>query len=487
MRLWGGESDTGCCSVADVDDARRVAQQLDIDHLVFNFTADFDAGVVDPYVAGPRRRHHAEPVHRVQPHREVRPPRRARRRARLRRRRHRPPRPDRARRRAPARWLRGADRAKDQSYVVHMLDQRALARTLFPVGRFDKAAVRAMAAELGLRTATKPDSQDVCFITSTGGRREFLGRRLPFHPADVVDTGGRRLGRVDAVELVTDRPAQGPRAARRRAQALRGGRRPVGGTVVVGAEADLLRDDHRRRAALTWVDEPVDGDVLVQCSAHGDPAPATVTATDGRGRRRVARAAAARRARPERRPLRRQRHVRARRWARRLTRCSPVAPSRCGRRRPPTSSGWPRSGPRPRCAPAGPATTSPTRSSSRSTTPTCTTSPSRSTASSSAPSSGRRRTTRCTATPASTCSSTRRCTAGASARTPCGRCAPTSSTTSATTASSSTRPPTTSAAIRCYAKVGFRPVGVLRRYERGLDGTWHDGLLMDLLADELVR
>ena len=42
MRLWGGESDTGCCSVADVDDARRVAQQLDIDHLVFNFTDDFN-------------------------------------------------------------------------------------------------------------------------------------------------------------------------------------------------------------------------------------------------------------------------------------------------------------------------------------------------------------------------------------------------------------------------------------------------------------
>src|SRR3954468_12849549 len=53
MRLWGGDSDTGCCSVADVDDARRVAQQLDIDHLVFNFTADFDAAVVGPSVAAP--------------------------------------------------------------------------------------------------------------------------------------------------------------------------------------------------------------------------------------------------------------------------------------------------------------------------------------------------------------------------------------------------------------------------------------------------
>jgi len=42
------------------------------------------------------------------------------------------------------------------------------------------------------------------------------------------------------------------------------------------------------------------------------------------------------------------------------------------------------------------------------------------------------------------------------------------------------------AAIRCYAKVGFRPVGIMRRYERGPDGTWHDGLLMDLLAEELT-
>ena len=50
MRLWGGDSDTGCCSVADVDDARRVAQQIGIDHLVFNFTDDFDTHVVDPYV-----------------------------------------------------------------------------------------------------------------------------------------------------------------------------------------------------------------------------------------------------------------------------------------------------------------------------------------------------------------------------------------------------------------------------------------------------
>jgi aminoglycoside 6'-N-acetyltransferase len=42
------------------------------------------------------------------------------------------------------------------------------------------------------------------------------------------------------------------------------------------------------------------------------------------------------------------------------------------------------------------------------------------------------------------------------------------------------------AAIRCYSKVGFRPVGIMRQYERGADGMWHDGLLMDLLAGELI-
>ncbi|MEU7699249.1 GNAT family protein [Streptomyces sp. NPDC015492] len=41
-------------------------------------------------------------------------------------------------------------------------------------------------------------------------------------------------------------------------------------------------------------------------------------------------------------------------------------------------------------------------------------------------------------------------------------------------------------AIRCYTKVGFRPVGIMRQYERGADGTWHDGLLMDLLAADLT-
>jgi tRNA-specific 2-thiouridylase len=279
MRLWGGESDTGCCSVADVDDARRVAQQLDIDHVVFNFTADFDAAVVAPYIHA--HAVGATPNPCVECNRRVKFARLAERaellgfdavatghHARI------------GRRDDHFTLRRGADRAKDQSYVVHMLDQAALARTLFPVGGLSaKTEVRAVAAALGLRTAAKPDSQDVCFITSRGGRRQFLGRRLPFHAATVIDTAGTSLGRVDAIELVT--------LGQRKGLGLPGGgpKRFVvdvdraASTVVVGSESELFRE-RMTVGAVTWVDGPVGGDVLVQSSAHGAPQPATVVVGD---------------------------------------------------------------------------------------------------------------------------------------------------------------------------------------------------------------
>src|SRR5262249_57976362 len=84
---------------------------------------------------------------------------------------------------------RGADAAKDQSYVLYMLGQRELARTLFPVGDVTKADVRAHAALLGLRTAAKAESMDVCFIAH-GGRASFLTERVPARAGAIVDTGG---------------------------------------------------------------------------------------------------------------------------------------------------------------------------------------------------------------------------------------------------------------------------------------------------------
>ncbi len=87
--------------------------------------------------------------------------------------------------------------------MLSMLGQDALSRVLFPVGDMTKDEVRAHARRLGLRTAAKPDSQDVCFIGSAEGREGFLSRRVELHPAEVVDGEGRPAGSVEAVELVT--------------------------------------------------------------------------------------------------------------------------------------------------------------------------------------------------------------------------------------------------------------------------------------------
>ena len=275
MKLWGGESDSGCCSVSDVEDARRAAAQLDVDHHVFNFGEEFEEHVIAPYVADHlagrtpnpcvecNRRlkfdvllrraemlgfdavatgHHARVVTVADGTRRI---------------------------------GRGADTAKDQSYVLYPLTAIELERVLLPIGEMTKDVVRERAAALHLRTATKPDSQDVCFITRTDGRAAFLEQRAELHPGRIVDTDGTQVGTVSAVELVT--------IGQRRGLNLAGGsgRRFVvdvdvaSATVTVGPPQHLLRDEVALDT-MVWATEPVRGRVRVQCSAHGAASDALV-------------------------------------------------------------------------------------------------------------------------------------------------------------------------------------------------------------------
>ena len=144
MRLWGGESDTGCCSVSDVDDARRAADALGVEHLVFNFTEDFDTHVVAPYVTAHRAG--ATPNPCIECNRKVKFARLAERATQLGFDAVATGHHARIGRRGDRYTLeRGADRDKDQSYVVHMLGQDDLARTLFPIGSLTKHDVRRLA------------------------------------------------------------------------------------------------------------------------------------------------------------------------------------------------------------------------------------------------------------------------------------------------------------------------------------------------------
>jgi tRNA-specific 2-thiouridylase len=282
LKLWGGSSDSGCCSVADVDDARWVAQQLGIEHQIFNLTEEFDTAVVDPYVDAHRNGLTPNPC--IECNRHIKFDRLL----------------ARAERlgfdalatghhaRVEARdgtfaLLRGADPAKDQSYVLSMLGQDQLGRLVLPVGEMTKAEVRARAGAIGLRTAEKPDSQDVCFIRSDAGRGGFLSERLELHPGALLDRQGNTVGSVESVELVTVGQRRGM------GHGTDGKRRYVLGVdvarreVTVGTLDDAMRDEVRLAGtSLTWVHHglPDGGRAVAQMSAHGRHVPCAV-ATDG--------------------------------------------------------------------------------------------------------------------------------------------------------------------------------------------------------------
>jgi tRNA-specific 2-thiouridylase len=198
LKQWvgsGGAMPTaGCCTVSDAEDARRVAAQLGVPYYVLDYVDEFTEAVVEPfgasYLAG------TTPNPCIECNRKVRFSALLDRtneldadvlvtghHARV--------------RRTGDRWnlLRAVDGTKDQSYVLHMLGQPELSRIRLPIGEMTKTEVRRRAVEMGLRTAAKPDSQDICFVGS-GDYRDFLRENFPeiALPGPVVDTSGAVLG-----------------------------------------------------------------------------------------------------------------------------------------------------------------------------------------------------------------------------------------------------------------------------------------------------
>nr|WP_255004049.1 tRNA 2-thiouridine(34) synthase MnmA [Cyanobium sp. HWJ4-Hawea] len=99
--------------------------------------------------------------------------------------------------------LRGLDGLKDQSYFLYDLPQEVLGRLVFPLGELTKADTRLEAARHGLRTAQKPESQDLCLADHHGSMKAFLDAYLPERPGEIVLVDGTVVGSHDGIEHFT--------------------------------------------------------------------------------------------------------------------------------------------------------------------------------------------------------------------------------------------------------------------------------------------
>jgi tRNA-specific 2-thiouridylase len=269
----------GCCTLEDSRDARRAADVLEIPFYVWDLAAEFQAEVVEDFVAEYAAGRTPNPCLRCNQSikfaalldraaalgfdavctghyaRIVEGP-------------------------AGRELHRALDSDKDQSYVLGVLDERQVRHAIFPLGDTRKTDVRAEAAERGLAVAAKPDSHDICFIAD-GDTAGFLRQRLGERPGRIVEQDGTEIGSHEGTFGFTVGQRKGLRIG---TPAADGRPRYVldissaTSTVVVGPAEEL---DVRGLLGIAprWCGPAVDGtiDCLVQIRAHGDAVPAELT------------------------------------------------------------------------------------------------------------------------------------------------------------------------------------------------------------------
>lgn len=247
-----------CCGLDGIADARRVCDRLGIPHYVVDMEAEFTRDVIDDFVAEYVAGRTPNPCVRCNSNTKI---------------------PDLLRRGrmlgatriatghfarietgpdGARRLVRGVDPAKDQSYFLWGMPKSVLDVIMFPVGDLTKAEVRQRARELGLSTAEKPESQEICFVP-TGDYGEFLATRIGAdHPAlsegRLVTTTGEVVGTHAGYARYTVGQRKGLGGGRRQPlYVLRV--RPETNEVVVGTERELASDDVVLHD-LNWLDEP---------------------------------------------------------------------------------------------------------------------------------------------------------------------------------------------------------------------------------------
>ncbi len=183
--------------------------------------------------------------------------------------------------------LRGADRRKDQSYMLYQLTQEQLAHLLLPVGEFDKATIREYARAAGLVNADKADSQDICFIPDGDYTRFLRENGAQLVEGDFVDAAGRVLGRHKGLPCYTlgQRKGLGVSAGKH-VYVL--GKNGADNTILLGDETELFTDT-LTACRVNWIAGAAP-DKPMRCTAKTrysqTEAPATAEALEG-GRLRL--------------------------------------------------------------------------------------------------------------------------------------------------------------------------------------------------------
>ncbi len=247
-QIWQEETETvqeengGCCGLQAAEDARRVAEQLEIPYYVMNFKEEFRKSVIDYFTAEYLAGRTPNPC--IACNRYVKWEALLRRSLEIGAQGIATGHYARVKRLENGRYAvcRSAAASKDQTYALYNLTQDQLARTWMPVGAYTKEEIRKMAVRMGLRTADKPDSQEICFVPDkdyAGFIERTAGKPSP--EGNFVRADGTVLGRHKGIIHYT--------VGQRRGLGLAMGRRvavteirPESNEVVIGEQEDVWTD-----------------------------------------------------------------------------------------------------------------------------------------------------------------------------------------------------------------------------------------------------